>query len=546
MEIVIVGDNIQGWLTASMLCQNLSNHNITLIADEDDKEVDDLSYASPQRINHLFDYIGLSSTNHQTDFKRKWMPVCNANLINGIRMENFYLNGETYDVPWGFVSMSNSNLNLRNTNMWFCLNHVYPELFPRKTFSPFVNNNGELMNYNKQMDDVDGFFNLFNHTSYVFRGHMLKEYLKEQICSPYPTALPGGVRYQKGVMAKDYIQSDEGYVIEIHTNDNSDFKKLFVDLVIDCTGHKSKILNGLLKTEFINFDSLKNNNSLYCYVPYGYSNNGIDFELHNRLTNTAIPYESGYVQHFCLENEIFVQYIYSDKYTDKERASEVFKDFLIKRFKEENPIIKEKKIVNGRHKEAIKNNVFAVGDSYGSFEPMFCSGMFALIENLLVLVDLISKKDGFINEIDKQNVNYVLSNEMDFFKPYIESPFAYNRLNGSKYWTDYRMKQKWNLKTENDFITDLAKISEASYSIRSYEKYFNNAGLIYVLAGSDYSPYPKAWFKNIRYSKDNKETYENVRDTYIKHKESVNKMIAKDGQSSHSYLINKIYKRIKK
>ena len=105
MEIVIVGDNIQGWLTASMLCQNLSNHNITLIADEDDKEVDDLSYASPQRINHLFDYIGLSSTNHQTDFKRKWMPVCNANLINGIRMENFYLNGETYDVPWGFVSM---------------------------------------------------------------------------------------------------------------------------------------------------------------------------------------------------------------------------------------------------------------------------------------------------------------------------------------------------------------------------------------------------------------------------------------------------------
>lgn len=479
-SIVIVGGGSSGWMSAAALSKALPNIQVALVESKNIKTIG----VGESTLGHINRYLRLLDLKDE-----EWMPACNATYKNSIRFTNFREKGSSFEYPFGKFDLHERRTGLMD---WHELRAHFPEDLPPESFARYYNNNTFLAEENRQTKNLDGMLGQFNFkldTAYHMDAELFGRYLKDNV------AIPNGVQHVEGTVVSwelhptgsiKSITTDTGYLLE-------------ADLFIDCTGFKSLLLENIQEQVFIEFkDTLMNDRAMATRIPYV----DREEEMENVTDCTAI--EGGWVWNIPLWNRIGTGYVYSSRFTDKTEAEKQFRAHLSRdpRFKKraEEAEIFDVRIRHGKRKKAWSNNVVGIGLAYGFIEPLESTGLMTTHENILRLIELLLKRDGFVNKHDKDMYNFACDYEIESFKEFVSAHYALSMRDDTEYW-------HWvtNMVNYRPDLSDVAVRRTMTWENMTMNYLINpnltheDQGMNYICAGMGYGAASKHWIDMLYY-----------------------------------------------
>jgi hypothetical protein len=522
-SIVIVGGGSSGWMTAAALSTALPNIGVALVESKNIKTIG----VGESTLGHINRYLRLLKLKDED-----WMPKCNATYKNSIRFTDFREKGSIFEYPFGKFDLEDKTSGLMD---WHELRAHYPEQFPPESFARFYNVNTYLAEYNKQTKNENGELRGFNFkldTAYHMDAELFGQYLKNEV------AIPNGVQHIEGTVISWELESpgniksittDSGYVLE-------------ADLFIDCTGFKSLLLEQIQEVVFVPFkDTLMNDRAIATRIPYV----DREEEMENVTNCTAI--EHGWVWNIPLWNRIGTGYVYSSTFISPEQAEQEFRNHLARdpRFEEraEKAEMFDVRIRHGKRKVAWKNNVIGVGLAYGFIEPLESTGLMTTHENILRLIELLSKRDGFVNNLDRDMYNYACDYEIESFKEFVSAHYALSMRDDTDYWHWVTNLIHYRPDTSDSVIrrTMTWEHMTSNYLI-SPNVTHDSQGMNYIVAGMGYNAASKHWIDMLYYHNGHDHSSELVRmkEQAIRYEKDVLEIV-KSLPSHYQFLRDQIY-----
>ena len=415
-NIAIIGGGSSGWMTAAALSKLCPNVTVTLV---ESKKIGTVGVGE-STLGHINRYLKLLGLKDED-----WMPACNATYKNSIRFTNFRENdGTSFEYPFGAgYDFTDCNSGLATHGH---LAALYPDEFTPDTFAKmYASSNTALALHNKQTRNKDHALRHFNFdydTAYHLDAGLFGEYLKDAIC------IPNGVVHKIGDV-HSYIKDSKENLTTILCEDGTN---VCADLFIDCTGFKSMLLEGWMGQQFIPFDKhLANDSAWACRLPY----TNREEQMHNVTDCFALG--NGWVWNIPLWNRIGTGYVYSSRFTTPEAAKVEFREHLAKTHTPEIAEAAEMfevKIRHGRRHRAWKGNVVGVGLSYGFVEPLESTGLLTTHENVIKLVDLLNRRDGFVSRSEKEGFNFSAEFDVIKFRDFVSQHYAMSMREDTPYW----------------------------------------------------------------------------------------------------------------
>lgn len=465
-KITIIGGGSSGWMAAAALIKNTKNIDITLVESPNIPTVG-VGESTLGHINRFLHMLGLKDED--------WMAQCNATYKNTIRFTNFRENkGESFHYPFirGFDLVD----KYKGLNTWGELATKYPNEFGPDTFAEvFAPCNTLLAIHNKNTDNANGFlrqYDFVQDTAYHMDAQLFGQYLKNNI------AIPNGVNHILNDI-DSCVKDDEGNIEKIICKDG---QVLTSDLWIDCTGFRSLLLEDWMNSEFVSFGNiLMNDHAWACPVPYV----DREREMHNYTDCVALP--NGWSWKIPLWSRIGTGYVFSSKFISPEDAKIEFKKHLAEWH---SPEIAEKaeprliKIRHGKRKRAWVKNVVGIGLSYGFVEPLESTGLLTTHENIINLLEVLNRRDGYVTRMEKESFNLMTEVTLDGFAQFVSAHYAFSKRTDTPYWkyvtqeNDYQPSMFDAFQPKINGYGNIAfRLGEASYDATQQGAYFILAGL---------------------------------------------------------------------
>ena len=501
-SICILGGGFSGFSVASVLARyrELSgiDFNIKLIHNNESIGVGESSLFS---INELFFYLGIKDS--------QWMKHCNATYKTSIRFENFYKQGRYFYYPFGPCDSK------ANVSDWFILKEFHPEIFTPERTSLYFNPQS-ILNEENKLTDEDNYIE--DNAAYHFDSPLLGKFLK---------------KYCK----KRGVEIVEDSFYGITPNDDGSVKFLVgdkdiysADLFIDCSGFKSLLLGQMMKEEYIPFsDTLINNKALVAKIPY----TNKEKQLKNYTNSVAL--DNGWCWEIPLWDGLSVGYVHTNMFASEE---EIEKEFFDRYGKIDYTTITFK---TGRYKRGWVKNVVGLGLSYGFIEPLESTGIASTLENTFRLLEVISKRDMFYTQVDRDSFNHYISERIDRYRSFIEMHYYLSSREDSEYWK--YITENINYDYNDNFRTGYQQFLDQTVIDRrldglvyDYKKHSSFSGTLYISAGMNYSCYSRA-FIMVENNKKDIDGAEKQFEDYIKDLKSN----VKNKLSSYKYLKKNIY-----
>lgn len=297
-------------------------------------------------------------------------------------------------------------------------------------FNPFgINNLLEAHHFNKGLDHVtlgtslmmagkglmakkeDGsLYSLLNQVGYAYHleNRKLIAFLKKRITSSNIVWLDRTI---------DEVKLAENGDVESLLTDQKEL--LQADLFVDCTGFKSLLLGGAVKSEYISFDkSLFTDRAITGVFPDG--GNPDPFTL-------AQTMKFGWNWNIPVNGENHRGYVFSSSHCSNDEA--------IREMHEQNPLIEDFKVVHfksGRRKEFWKNNVVGIGNAYGFVEPLESTGLHMIVESVKTLINNLPIEKG--HTAVQKLLNEKIGKQWDYIKWFLAIHFKYNNKLESSFW----------------------------------------------------------------------------------------------------------------
>jgi tryptophan halogenase len=236
-------------------------------------------------------------------------------------------------------------------------------------------------------------------------------YLKEK-------AIEAGVEFVGAEIIDASLKEDTEDEIDFLISKEGD--KFKYEFYVDCSGFRSLLLEKKLKSDYISYESsLFNNKAVVTTLP----NQG---EI--KTYTSAITMDNGWCWNIPLRHEDHIGYVFSSNFCTEDQA---YEELLRK-----NPTMNlDTKIVNfktGRHKDFVKGNVVAIGNSYAFIEPLESTGLHMIIEEIIMLMN------NFFNLKGNPTLRYVLNKDMgahwDYLRWFLSVHFKYNKKLNTSYW----------------------------------------------------------------------------------------------------------------
>jgi Tryptophan halogenase len=446
-HIAIVGGGSSGWMTAAMLSKRFPHFKVTLI-ESPDVPIIGVGESTLGSINLFLSLLGLKD--------KDWMEYCNATHKLAIKFRDFYKKGETFYYPFGDKDIKHTNNGVAD---WFLKKTLYPDT-PIVDFYDSFYSHMPLIHKNKICDNKFNQisqFNFENDVAYHMDATLFGEFLKDKFC------IPNGV-----VHITDHIEhisvADDGFIdyLKLKNSEN-----ISADLYIDCSGFKSMLLEQAMGISFESFSPwLPNNRAWVTHVPYSDK----ELEMENVTNCTAI--DNGWVWNIPLYNRIGSGYVFCNKFITEEQALEEYKQYLNsdmmtypKSNRSEDLQFRLIEIKNGKHKQAWKNNVVAVGLSYAFVEPLESTGLLSVQELILALCETLYNEQ--ISQIHIQHFNYFANSLMENFKSFITYHYIPSARRDTEYWRYLTSNVEMNFKTDVG-AEDMAKAFTLGHSINEY------------------------------------------------------------------------------
>lgn len=463
-SIVIVGGGSSGWMTAAAISKLCPNLQIALIESPNIKTVG-VGESTLGHINRFLELLDLKDED--------WMPACNATYKNSIRFTNFRENdGTHFEYPFGvdfdFTDKSHG------LNTWSEIKLLDPSYGP-ETFAEFFNSNTFLAKYNKQTKNENSKIRNFNFkydTAYHIDADLFGKYLKEKI------AIPNGVQHIIGNITGFQPKSSSDISIDYLVLD--EVTAVQADLYIDCTGFKSLLLEQYQGVPFIPFSNLANDSAWACKIPYVNRQE----EMHNVTDCHAL--DNGWVWNIPLWNRIGTGYVYSSRFISKEDAQKEFRDHLSKtdQKRSEEAEMHHIDIRHGKRERCWVRNVVAIGLSYGFVEPLESTGLLTTHENIIKLIELLNRRNGYICRSEIDGFNFSVDYELTQFVDFVSMHYAFSMREDTHYWNWATQKNEYNPDMMSSFINKFSSYQNflgTSLVNNNWTTGFN--GVLYIAAG---------------------------------------------------------------
>ena len=399
-KILIVGGGTAGWMAANLFAVHWPDMEICLL-ESSDIGIIGVGEGSTPHLKFFFDEVGIDES--------EWMPRCNATYKNGI----------------SFVDWSASP----------GFNHCFHP-FPAQTDDIFT---------------VPAFFSSINarmqgHNANAHPDHyFLETYITAKHCGPIPTEnFPFGVAYgyhfDSGLLGQ-YLAEKAisrgvkrviGTVTEVILNPRGELASvrldgdsfLAADFFVDCSGFKSLLLQGALKTRYTSFkENLFNNAAVVMPTPmYGI--------IPPETKSTALSH--GWAWKIPLTNRYGNGYVYSADYITPEQAETELRQHL--GLLESDVTARHLQMKVGRVEKHWEKNCVAVGLAQGFIEPLEATAL-ALSFNTLSAFIKCYEKGGYSNQFEDA-FNNEINARFDGVRDYIVCHYKVNQRTDTDYWKD--------------------------------------------------------------------------------------------------------------
>ena len=508
--VTIVGGGSSGWMTAAALSKLCPFLKITLIESQKVKTVG----VGESTLGHINKFL------HMLDLKDEdWMAACNATYKNSIRFTNFREGkGESFEYPFapGF-DLTDKPAGLQS---WNELAAVFPEEFGPESFAEFYcTGNTMLAKYNRQTKNEQGALRNFNFkydTAYHMDAALFGNYLRDKI------AIPNGVTHLRGDV-HSYKKDKSGNITDIFTETGEILK---ADMWIDCTGFKSILLENWMGSQFVSFkNSLANDMAWACRLPY------IDREREMHNVTDCHALDNGWVWNIPLWNRIGTGYVFSTRFVTPADAQKEFRAHLAVKH---SPEIAEQaemfqvNISHGKRRRAWVENVVGIGLSYGFVEPLESTGLLTTHENILKLVEILTRRNGFVSRIEKDGFNLAVDREVTTFKDFVAMHYAFSMRTDTPYWRWCTQINEYAPDMMNDFIATHGGFANLIGNVTNNQVYPSDMqGAMYIAAGQGIRPeslrsmiYYKDWTglktQELNVTRRNYEQYKDYVIEYVK------------------------------
>lgn len=415
-KVVIVGGGSSGWMAAASIAKLCPHLDLTIIESKNYPTVG-VGESTLGHINRWFDLLGITDD--------QWMKDCNATYKNTIRFTNFRQNdGSYFEYPFGDWDLTDKHNGLMS---WSELAAMYPDEFPPESFAEFYNtSNTTLAKFNRQTKNENEMLKHFDFrydTAYHMDATAFGQWLKNNI------ALKNGAK----LIHNDIVsctKKEDGSIDKVICEDGLE---LAADLWIDCTGFKSLMLEQWMGQEFIGFDEQLANDSAWA-GPINYKDNRKN-EIQNTTNCTALG--NGWVWNTPLWSRIGTGYVYSSKFIDKDSALIEFKNHLTEKYGKERVEETQFRHVDIRHgyrKRGWVKNVIGIGLSYGFIEPLESTGLLTTHENLIRLVDILNRRNGYVSLSEIDGYNFTVENVLMGFRDFVSMHYGLSMREDTEYW----------------------------------------------------------------------------------------------------------------
>tara|TARA_B100000035_G_scaffold158755_1_gene135347 strand:- start:3940 stop:5580 length:1641 start_codon:yes stop_codon:yes gene_type:complete len=479
-NVVIVGGGSAGWMTCAALLKLCPWLNVVLI--ESDKPTVGVGESTLGHINKYMKALGLED--------KDWMPACNATYKNSIQFTNFREKGTVFQYPFGKYDYNDTIEGMKD---WFDLAREKPLEYPPETFAEFFNKeNSSLVKHNKQWDNRDERWRNFNwrtDVAYHMDATLFGEYLRDEICYKYEgrfTHIIGEVRGSvKDVDRGGSPAASNREIKQLAVRLIEDKRTIGVigDLFIDCSGFSSVLLEQYLGTRFVKFDDLANDKAFFARIPY-LTQEQREQDMHNVTDCEAA--ENGWMWSIPLWNRIGVGYCWSSRFAMESETLPEFENWIEQKYgvSPDEYEVGKIDIKHGYHEKAWNLNVVAIGLSYGFVEPLESTGLLTTHENILRLVDVLQRRDGYVTNMEREWFNYSAQREVIGFSKFVAMHYALSMRTDNPYWRWCTQRNDY-MKEQSDMHVRVVDNYERMGSSLDLDQTMdvNMAGLNYIVAG---------------------------------------------------------------
>ncbi|GAA2906158.1 hypothetical protein GCM10010517_72350 [Streptosporangium fragile] len=226
-----------------------------------------------------------------------------------------------------------------------------------------------------------------------------------------------GIRHVDATVAEVVLGGDD-WVDCLRTPDG---RELRFDLYVDCTGFRSLLLEKTLGSRFVSYAaSLATDTAVTGVVPHG---------GHIKPYTTATTMDAGWCWNIPTREADHVGYVHSSRFLSLEEATEE----LRRRY----PGVDTFRPVRfrvGRHEEAWRGNVVAIGNSYAFVEPLESSGLMMITLGILSLVSTLPA--SWADPVPRALVNRALSKKWDEIRWFLSIHYRFNTRRDTPFWRE--------------------------------------------------------------------------------------------------------------
>ena len=507
VNICILGGGSSGWMTAAAFAKRFPHYKIRLIENPSQKPLS-VGESTLGHFNRYLECIDLKD--------EQWMKECNATYKVSIQFTNWQNKGDVFQYPFGDIDYTNGDFLT-----WYYLHYTWPELFPDTTYCDFYNPISYLAHTNKMVDDnvhIRNYQKRWN-AAYHFDATKFGGWLRDNLCQ--------SVEHTKARIINT-IYDNECNVKAVVDDEGLHYE---ADYFIDCSGFSSVLLEKSMGQDFIEFPNLPNDSAVVTHVPYT--------DKEKELSNTTDGYamDNGWLWTIPLWNSIGKGYVYSSKFCGKDQAEQEFRKHV-----DWGGDVEHIKFKHGKRRLGWCQNVIGIGLSYGFLEPLESTGLFTTHENILRLIEVFERRDGYITQIDIDGYNHAVHYELEAMKEFVEMHYYLSPRTDTEYWRHFANQSP---------LTYEQMFDKVVRSPRSYQEFIHcwniaNApkdlgGIPYIAAGMGYHPLAKSDYEYKIARKEFALAYlKEVKDRHFHYRKVVLRWLNKQ-PSHYQYLKQKIY-----
>lgn len=438
-RIAIVGGGTSGYLTALALRAKLPHIEVTLIESPTIPIIGVGEATTPGILSFLHQRLGIDVLDFYEQVRPTWK--------NGIRFE--------WGLPGDYVFQAPFDWHLNNVGILGSMQ--WEGNINSMTLQSIFMERGVVPVFRIQ-DKIVSLLHRIEYAYHLDNGRFVA-YLTR-------LAQARGVHLLNATLEDATLAPDGESIEELITDDG---QRLSFDLYIDCSGFRSFLLEGKLKSRFVSYaDTLFTDTA----VTFNRPNHG-----NAKPYTTATTMDAGWCWNISMHGEDHLGYVHSSAFLDVEGARRE----VVRRFGEPEQF-RVVKFRSGRHEEIWKGNVIAIGNSYGFVEPLESTGILMICTAIDALIDSFpaSKHDTSLRNF----MNQSMARRWDSLRWFLGVHYKFNKKLDTPFWLACREQTNIEgIETLLDLYRGGAPLNFRSWRIR--ESITATAPIFYCIAGLD-------------------------------------------------------------